>query len=638
MLQLGPMEPQLILGRKYAWRVKAVNQPGFGEDAVFNNNGYSEIYDFVYAGNCVAPTLLSSMSLSATQSNIGWQPNPDNLGYRVEYRKLNTTNWFETAHFNNEAKLFALEPSATYEFRVAALCAGDQTTYSEINQFTQPVKDEVAINCGFRPTIDLSNQTLFTAAMPQDQVFMAGDFPIQVTEVSGTTTYTGKGWTKLPYFSLVKIEVEFKDIKINTNMSLVDGVVKAVYDPNWSNIVNVGGVFDAAENLGDLFSPDTDEHSYQLNFDIISATGITVTDTSIVVQGANGTPVTIDRDLGESVIIRDSTGEVYGIGPNSGAVAVRLEPGIGLITSNNTAGINSSGNVTAFNHTKAKVTFKRSSASKFADDEMPTGVNPKIIAKYKKVSDYNYYYKGAANNGKATRSTEFIDAEIEIFNNALTVDKISFNIKGAAAKPVGTPRTVGNKVTLTLEVPVFETVKELELMAIVGAVSASDKRTVVGAAMIVPTKILPIVNVTLVPVNGATIPANVQADLQNIYGGIGVTITVAVAPNYTSTITTLECGTSGFMANYTAEQKTFINTYTALKPAEANQYYVFLMNNITPSRPIRGFMPLHRQTGFVFPNQIAILDAKEVNKGSVTNTIAHEIGHGIFELEHPWED
>ena len=221
---------------------------------------------------------------------------------------------------------------------------------------------------------------------------------------------------------------------------------------------------------------------------------------------------------------------------------------------------------------------------------------------------------------------------------ALTVDKISFNIKGAAAKPVGTPRTAGNKITLTLEVPVFETVKELELMAIVSAASASDKRTVVGAAMIVPTKILPIVNVTLVPVNGATIPANVQADLQKIYGGIGVTITVAIAPNYTSTITTLECGTSGFMANYTAEQKTFINNYTALKPAEANQYYVFLMNNITPSRPIRGFMPLHRQTGFVFPNQIAASDPKEVNKGSVTNTIAHEIGHGIFELEHPWED
>ena len=355
-------------------------------------------------------------------------------------------------------------------------------------------------------------------------------------------------------------------------------------------------------------------------------------------QGSNGETITFERDLGESVIIWDINGDVFGVGPTAGS-AVLLQAGASFVpSSSNTTGINSSGNVTAFNHTKAKVTFKRSSASKFADDEMPTGVNPKIIAKYKKVGDYNYYYKGAANDGKATRSTEFIDAEIEIFNNALTVDKISFNIKGSAAIPVGTPRTAGNKIMLTLEVPVFETVKELELLAIVSAASASDKRTVVGAAMIVPTKILPIVNVTLVPVNGATIPANVQADLQKIYGGIGVTITVAIAPNYTSTITTLECGTSGFMANYTAEQKTFINTYTALKPAEANQYYVFLMNNITPSRPIRGFMPLHRQTGFVFPNQIAASDPKEVNKGSVTNTIAHEIGHGIFELEHPWED
>ena len=578
--------------------------------------------------------------MSATQASIKWQPNPDHLGYKVEYRKLNTTEWFEAAHTDNEAKLFGLEPTATYEFRVGALCLGNQTTYSEINQFTQPVKNEVAINCGLMPNIDLSNQTLYTAAMPQDQVFMAGDFPIHVTEVTGTTTYTGKGWTELPYFSLVKIEIEFKDIKINTNMALVDGFIKAVYDPNWTNIINTTSVADVFDDVADLFSPDTDEHSYQVNFIIPTVNDIAVTNNNITIQNANGQPVTFDRDLGESVIIRDNTGDVYGVAPNA-TTATLLQAGAGFVpNSSNTSGVNSSGAVSAFNHTKAKVTFKRSTTSKFADDEMPTttGISDKIIAKYKKINDYKYYYKGVANDGKATRSTEFIDAEIEIFDNSIIADSIAFNIKGSKPNKVGVPIKNGNKTTITLEVPVFETVKEVELIAILNAVSASDKKTVVGAAMIVPTKILPTVNITLVPVNGATIPTNAAADLQTIYGGIGTTLNVTIAPNHTSTMTTIECGTSGFMANYTTEQKAFINQYTAQKPAQDNQYYVLIMNNITPSRPIKGFMPLHRQMGFVFPNQIANTDPNEVNKTSVTSTIAHEIGHGIFELEHPWEE
>jgi Fibronectin type III domain len=645
ILLYGPTEPQMIAGRKYAWRVKAVNQPGFGEDALFNNNGFSEIYDFVYAGNCVAPTFVVSFSLSSTQAKITWQPNPDHLGYKVEYRKLNTTNWFEAANFNNEAKLFDLEPSATYEFRVGAMCIGNQITYSPINQFTQPAGNVVTLNCGLMPTVDLSNQVLYTATMPSDQVFLAGDFPIHVTEVSGTTTYTGKGWTNLPYFSFVRIEVEFKDIKVNTGMALVDGVIKATYDPSWANIVNVNGIYDLIEDTGDAFSPDTDEHSYQVNFVIPNASSITVTDTSIVIEGSGGQTITIDRDLGESVIIRDANGNVYGVGPTANN-AVLLQTGAGFVpSSNNTTGINSSGQVTAFDNTKAKVTFKRSTngtnASKFADDERPldTTISSKILSKYKKVNDYNYYYKGVENDGKATRSIEFIEARIETFDNIIVADSIVFNIKGSKANKIGNTIKNGNISTVTLEVPVFETVKELELLALIKKTTATGKNLVVGAAMIIPTKILPVVNVTIVPVNGATIPTNINASLQDIYKGVGVTFNTTVAPNYTSNITTLQCGDSGFMANYTAEQNTFIGKYTALHPADAKQYYVFVMNNITPSRAINGFMPLHRQIGFIFPSQTNQTAASEIKTGNdITTTIAHEIGHGIFELEHPWEE
>ena len=42
-------------------------------------------------------------------------------------------------------------------------------------------------------------------------------------------------------------------------MSLVDGVVKAVYDPNWSNIINVNAVFEVVGDIIDIIDPNDPE-------------------------------------------------------------------------------------------------------------------------------------------------------------------------------------------------------------------------------------------------------------------------------------------------------------------------------------------------------------------------------------------
>ncbi|MFK7002156.1 hypothetical protein V3470_14540, partial [Flavobacterium oreochromis] len=49
---------------------------------------------------------------------------------------------------------------------------------------------------------------------------------------------------------------------------------------------------------------------------------------------------------------------------------------------------------------------------------------------------------------------------------------------------------------------------------------------------------------------------------------------------------------------------------------------------------IAGFMPRHSQFGFVFTDTAA---QETKPNSSITSVMAHELGHGIFELEHPWE-
>lgn len=640
VLLYGPTEPLLIPGKKYAWRVKAKTQLGFGENATFQNNGYSEIYDFVFQGNCEKPQFTLAEVTSTTQTKIIWQANPNHVNYLVQYRKKNTTTWFDVQSTTTEVKLYDLEPQATYEFRVGGYCAGNVLSFSNINEFTQPNTNVNVVNCGILPTVDLSNQTLFNGDLGDGQVFIAGDFPIHVTEGSGTGSYSGKGWTRAPYLNNIKLAVVFTDIKINTSMQLVQGEVKAVYDPTWSNIADINSIIDQVENVLDQFQQDTDEHNYSVPFVITNPSNITVVNGQIVVTNpATGqTGATYDFDQGETTIITDSNGSVFAVSPN-GEVLPQQGVGIGIPNASNTENISANGQVTGLSVAGIKVIFKRSSAtgleSKYADDDgVPDNANTKVKALYKILPDnYKLYYKGIANAGKGIKSYDYVLAEITKTDASVNLDNLVFNKRGIAAEVVSST-TVGNTTTKILKVPVFNTTGKDELLALL--TNGTDKKKVVGAMMVVPIKDVGEINVTLVPVKGATIPTDIAAQLNAIYNPTGAKLKITVTPNYETAITTLECGTSGVFANYTSEQSTFISTYKTANPTKENEYYVFVTSGIAPSRPISGFMPLHRQFGFVFGQQTGN-EVKSNAIGGLATVIAHEIGHGVFELQHPWE-
>jgi len=76
----------------------------------------------------------------------------------------------------------------------------------------------------------------------------------------------------------------------------------------------------------------------------------------------------------------------------------------------------------------------------------------------------------------------------------------------------------------------------------------------------------------------------------------------------------------GDLSTYSPEQNAVIAKFTTNRKPKDNTYYIFLVNDGTGDH---SYMRLGGQYGFVYSTN--------------ARTIAHELGHGIFKLEHPFK-
>ena len=54
---------------------------------------------------------------------------------------------------------------------------------------------------------------------------MANDFPVTLTRVSGSKgTFSGEGWTTIPWLNDAKIAVTFASISVNTDRQMTKGL------------------------------------------------------------------------------------------------------------------------------------------------------------------------------------------------------------------------------------------------------------------------------------------------------------------------------------------------------------------------------------------------------------------------------
>ena len=146
--------------------------------------------------------------------------------------------------------------------------------------------------------------------------------------------------------------------------------------------------------------------------------------------------------------------------------------------------------------------------------------------------------------------------------------------------------------------------------------------------------------VTLVPVSGAPVDAkSLQEQLNAIYNPYGFTITIATDDALkgqmdwdTDNDGLLNISGSGFFSNETSEMKALRKLYQDTGKYGKYGYYLFVMDaaNVKgepdEDKAAAGDMPRGKQFGYLFTAAVSATDLPRLT--------AHELGHGIFTLEH----
>ncbi len=256
-LLYGVTMPPLTPGMRYAWAVQAIAKDGFDEVRVFENNGLSEIRWFTLADYCPPPAGVTAKADNGRIS-LEWVPLPEHIDFTVSYRKkgVEGAEWFYTKTNLPRLTLYDVQPGYTYEYRIGSACKPETPIYGDTYTIAIPAVDtSYNPSCGKLPAVDVSNQNRLQALAP-GEMFMASDFPVYVTGVSGSNgTFSGEGYTIMPkLFLSAKLAVRWSNITINTDRRMVEGWVDGIYDEANSQIVDIEEYEQAVKELGILIS------------------------------------------------------------------------------------------------------------------------------------------------------------------------------------------------------------------------------------------------------------------------------------------------------------------------------------------------------------------------------------------------
>ena len=133
------------------------------------------------------------------------------------------------------------------------------------------------------------------------------------------------------------------------------------------------------------------------------------------------------------------------------------------------------------------------------------------------------------------------------------------------------------------------------------------------------------VNLSLVPLDKASedILDTIAENIHNTYSRAGINFDIkkqSVLDISTITTKDIETPDDNPLSHYSKMQQSINRLYSA----KINEYVLFITEKAS-STGQKGFMPLGGQYGYVY-------------KSKDKNTPAHELGHGVFRLEHPWSN
>ncbi|GAA4272492.1 fibronectin type III domain-containing protein [Aquimarina gracilis] len=629
----GPAQPQLLNDKRYAWQVQAKALQGAEEIGLFKNEGKSEIFWFSKVEPCETPFNVSAEPKGISKMNVYWDEDPTiYTEYTIAYREADRENarWFTMRTNSGWATVWDLKPGTTYEYKVKGKCKYQYSEYTQPQTITtETAQDETAnYNCGIVPDeIAITNREPVANILVGDRI-TAGDFVITITDIESESNgrITGVGYVRVPYFELARFAVRFNGILINTDYQLAEGEIVTLYDPKFGADAQM--TVDIDTNIGEAVTGDqggTDDQKVDF---VISSVEID-SNGAIVIKGENGEEAIIPG--GRDITITDSEGTPWTVGEDGTITKGEGAEG-GAATAGNTTGIDENG-ASQISAKGVRVDFENSGYYYF--DEVPSSVASKLTEEYKTITisdggEYTVPHKAVSNI--AGHAQDILTARATFTDSEITKDDIIFKTKDGVKVDASWS---GDVATLTL-VRKFDYAIE-EVLATVKPKDTSDQYSVAGVFNMVhlASQEVTDINITLVPIQRVGLDESLKAQINEIYNKAGVNFNITIEEPLDINKgdwdldgnNQLDIGDSSLLAQYTEEERAIYKYYKSKRSYDKKRYYVFVLGNgIPPSKTnVQGFMPLNRQYGFVFdPNNLA-------------KTIAHELGHGIFGLEHPWD-
>ncbi|WP_369049335.1 hypothetical protein [Tenacibaculum sp. UWU-22] len=339
----------------------------------------------------------------------------------------------------------------------------------------------------------------------------------------------------------------------------------------------------------------------------------------ILVIGKDGEVVELPG--GEDTVITDSNGQVWTVDEQGNVGDQALQAEGGASTPDNTNGVNTNGQATAISAKGVVVTFTKASDSKYGFDSYQSNYSA-TKELYKKLgNDYYIPYKAVAKN-----DTETIVANLSITGSSIKPQDVLFKTKeGVAITKIDSTAT---SYTLQLK-GVFDDA-EIETQALVKQGTQYE----VAGAFIQYQAVVKNVKVTLVNTTNTDTEA-IKKELQNIYKQAMVNITITEINDFKYDLEALtpngiiESGESGYAAQYTEQQRQINNKLKQHPVYKEDTYYLIITDKQPSSSNEKGLMPLGRQFGYIYTTNCTTANC-------IPLTVAHELGHGAFQLKHPF--
>lgn len=631
----GPGEPQLRDSMQYVWVVQARDKSGRD---MFSNQGLSQSCTFTYLGknpftqNNIPKPVLKGRATGERSMRLSWPLAAANYGveaYRLQYRaaKVGDTEFdWQTEEKQNDTAFTvnSLEPNREYEGRLQWKIAGVYGPFSDVVTIkTDSAKTFVCGDAGLLAALD-NKQPL--ASLSVGKIIRVGNFDIILTEVSGGNgKFTGKGRVITLGFG-IGLQMEFKDITVNTDMKVIDGAVYAVtegIDKFVSDKLDeqhggndVGGV-----QTGDIVPDITTKLKIftPANIKVNTDAGtITLTDSN------TGQQEVIDyKDKGKTLplVLEDADGNLYNIDKGGKVTS------IGKRDSSITSTVLES--LKTLSLDKGTVTFTPGTGNVYGFDAWKSSYAGKtaVEKEYESLASGKYHVSSKA---IVPDEQEQVIATLTNAASGITASKLKF-ITGKGI--VLTAKDSGNN-TFAINLTGGPGGDAQEIYA--AHPDGNGGYVSLGKLLLVSYKPLQ-KTLVLVPIGAqTTVPSEqIKTALEKTYKKLGITYTVQVDESFRYNKTwdangdsILQDKGSAFLSNdFKGEEKALKKAYKKAKDIDDNSVYLFVVNEAALSDgDLAGKMPRGSQFGFVF--------TKQATEAAIVRTVVHEIGHGDYTLEH----